>query len=173
MNSMHILKKMSDQKVEQKLQFVFVHGAGHGVWCWYNIRSLLESVGHKVTCIDLRGGDIDLIDANTIKTFKEFNELILVGHSAGELNITEILHKFPNNIHVAVYIAAIMMKNVISIPHGTWYFWRDSGIMARDNILHHIFIARFILLTNHCNSPISNPRHSPIPSRCLIGSWLS
>ncbi|KAL5566961.1 hypothetical protein UlMin_030125 [Ulmus minor] len=140
---------MSDQKVEQKLQFVFVHGAGHGGWCWYNIRSLLESVGHKVTCIDLKGGGIDLTDANTIKTFKEFNEplvsffsslpadekVILVGHSAGGLNITEILHKFPNNIHVAVYIAAIMMKNGISLPHGT----RKLPCFPEEDLCDYIF----------------------------------
>ncbi|KAL5566962.1 hypothetical protein UlMin_030126 [Ulmus minor] len=121
---------MSDEEVgkdEKKVQFVLVHGASHGGWCWYKIRSLLESDGHKVTCIDLKGAGIDLTDPNTILTFSDFNEplvsffsslpqdekVILVGHSAGGLNITDILHKFPKKIHVAVYVAAVMSRNGI------------------------------------------------------------
>ncbi|CAI0430231.1 unnamed protein product [Linum tenue] len=33
--------------------FVLVHGVGHGSWCWYKIRTLLESSGNcRVSCVD-------------------------------------------------------------------------------------------------------------------------
>ena len=37
--------------------------------------------------------------------------MILVGHSAGGLSITQATHKFPDKISVAVYVAATMLRN--------------------------------------------------------------
>lgn len=37
-------------------------------------------------------------------------QVILVGHSAGGINVTDALHKFPEKIQAAVYIAATMLK---------------------------------------------------------------
>ncbi|PON72856.1 Methyl esterase [Parasponia andersonii] len=110
------------------LHFVLVHGASHGGWCWYKIRTLLRTSGHKVTCFDLKGSGIDPSDPNTVFTFQHYNEslttfisalspnqkVVLVGHSAGGLSLTDVIHKFPEKIHVAVYVAANMLKNGFS-----------------------------------------------------------
>lgn len=86
---------------------------------------MLECAGHKVTCLDLRSAGIDPSDANTIYKFEEYNEpfdnllsglgegekVILVGHSAGGLSLTAALHKYPEKIQVAFYLAAIMYRN--------------------------------------------------------------
>ncbi|XP_021758255.1 methylesterase 17-like [Chenopodium quinoa] len=107
--------------------FVLVHGASHGGWCWYKVRCLLESIGHKVSCPDLTSSGIDPSDANTIFTFEEYNKplhdmianlpqgekVILVGHSIGGNNITEVLQSFPHKIQSAVYVAAAMLPNGI------------------------------------------------------------
>lgn len=37
-------------------------------------------------------------------------QVILVGHSAGGLSITQASHKFAKNIRLAVYVAATMLK---------------------------------------------------------------
>ena len=37
-------------------------------------------------------------------------QVILVGHSAGGLSITQACHKFAKKIHLAVYVAATMLK---------------------------------------------------------------
>ena len=38
-------------------------------------------------------------------------QVILVGHSAGGLSVTQATLKFPNKISVAVYVAGTMLKN--------------------------------------------------------------
>ncbi|KAK9682081.1 hypothetical protein RND81_10G048800 [Saponaria officinalis] len=105
--------------------FVLVHGAAHGAWCWYRIRSLLECTGHKVTCPDLRGSGIDRADPTTISTFEEYNQplddilsslpedekVILVGHSAGGLSLSAAIHKYPGKLLVAVFAGALMCRN--------------------------------------------------------------
>lgn len=37
-------------------------------------------------------------------------QVILVGHSAGGLSITQACHKFAKKINLAVYVAATMLK---------------------------------------------------------------
>ncbi|KAJ9167357.1 hypothetical protein P3X46_022018 [Hevea brasiliensis] len=110
--------------------FVLIHGAGHGAWCWYKIRCLLETSGYKVTCLDLKGSGIDLCDPNTILTFHEYNKplldflsnlpenhkVILVGHSAGGLSLTDAIHRFGKKIQMAIYISANMLKYGFCTP---------------------------------------------------------
>ncbi|GAV67758.1 Abhydrolase_6 domain-containing protein [Cephalotus follicularis] len=107
-----------------KPHFVLVHGICSGAWCWYKIRCLMENSGYKVTCIDLKGAGIDMSDVNLIDSFHDYNQplmelmsslpddeqVILVGHSAGGLSVTEATHKFPKKILLAVYLAATMLK---------------------------------------------------------------
>ncbi|XVE81661.1 hypothetical protein DITRI_Ditri15bG0083000 [Diplodiscus trichospermus] len=108
----------------KKLHFVAVHGFGHGAWCWYKIRCLLEESDYKVTCLDLKGSGIDPSDPNTIFTFQDYNKplidllsnlpenekVILIGHSAGGLSLTYAIHRFSKKIHMAIYVAANMLK---------------------------------------------------------------
>ncbi|KAB2083746.1 hypothetical protein ES319_A05G289400v1 [Gossypium barbadense] len=105
--------------------FVLVHGIGGGAWCWYKIKCLMENSGYKVSCIDLKGAGTDRSDANSIVSFDDYNKplmdfmsalphselVILVGHSAGGLSVTQATHKFANKIRLAVYVAATMLKS--------------------------------------------------------------
>ncbi|XP_062081621.1 pheophorbidase-like isoform X2 [Humulus lupulus] len=102
--------------------FVLVHGAGHGGWCWYKVRRLLEASGHNVTCLDLKCSGIDPTDFNTVFSFDDYNQplttfmsslspnhkVILVGHSAGGSTVTDVIHKFADKVHMAIYVAATM-----------------------------------------------------------------
>uniref|UniRef100_A0A803R715 AB hydrolase-1 domain-containing protein n=1 Tax=Cannabis sativa TaxID=3483 RepID=A0A803R715_CANSA len=131
---MEIRKIMSDSnsydnnnnKEEQQFHFVLVHGAGHGGWCWYKIRTLLEAAGHKVTCPDLKCSGIDPTDFNTVFTFADYNQpltsfmsslppnhkVIVVGHSAGGKSVTDVIHKFADKVHIAIYVAAVMVNTI-------------------------------------------------------------
>ncbi|KAG4201410.1 hypothetical protein ERO13_A05G277400v2 [Gossypium hirsutum] len=105
--------------------FVLVHGIGGGAWCWYKIKCLMENSGYKVSCIDLKGAGTDRSDANSIVSFDDYNkplmdfmsalphseQVIMVGHSAGGLSVTQATHKFANKIRLAVYVAATMLKS--------------------------------------------------------------
>ncbi|CAJ1970563.1 unnamed protein product [Sphenostylis stenocarpa] len=107
-----------------KQHFVLVHGIGGGAWCWYKIRCLMENSGYKVSCIDLKSAGIDQAHADSVLSFDDYNQplmdflsalpeneqVILVGHSAGGLSVTEACHKFANKIGLAVYVAATMLK---------------------------------------------------------------
>ncbi|RWR80513.1 methylesterase 17-like protein [Cinnamomum micranthum f. kanehirae] len=55
----------------------FMAQCGTGAWCWYKIRSLLGSAGHKVSCLDLKGAGIDRTDTNTIYKFDEYNQPLI------------------------------------------------------------------------------------------------
>ncbi|XP_039039695.1 methylesterase 17-like [Hibiscus syriacus] len=113
---------MADRK---RTHFVLVHGIGGGAWCWYKIRCLMENCGYMVSCIDLQGAGNDRSDADSILSFDDYNQplmdfmsalpdtekVILVGHSAGGLSVTQATHKFPNKIRLAVYVAATMLKS--------------------------------------------------------------
>ncbi|XP_027329986.1 methylesterase 17-like [Abrus precatorius] len=107
-----------------KQHFVMVHGIGGGGWCWYKIRCLMENSGYKVSCIDLKSAGIDQSDADSVLTFDDYNQplldflaalpeneqVILVGHSAGGLSVTQACHMFAKKIRLAVYVAATMLK---------------------------------------------------------------
>ncbi|KAF9594527.1 hypothetical protein IFM89_033497 [Coptis chinensis] len=104
--------------------FILVHGVSGGGWCWYKIRSLLESSGYKVSCVDLKSAGIDPSDPNSVLTFEDYNKplmdllstlpenekIIIVGHSAGGLSVTHAIHKFGKKIHLAIYVAATMLR---------------------------------------------------------------
>jgi len=112
----------------KKPHFVFIHGAGNGSWCWYKIKCLMYNSGYTVTCIDLKGDGIDRSDPSKILSFDEYNKplidflsslpdhehVVLVGHSAGGLSLTDASHKYPKKIALTVYIAATMLKHGFS-----------------------------------------------------------
>lgn len=103
--------------------FVFVHGAMHGAWCWYKIRTHLEAQGYKVSCLDLASAGIDRSDPDTIFELEEYDKpliefmlklpenekVIVVGHSAGGLSVTHLIQEFGNKIHLAIYVCGSML----------------------------------------------------------------
>ncbi|KAG5224477.1 hydrolase family protein [Salix suchowensis] len=120
-------------KLQRPAHFVLVHGISGGSWCWYKIRCLMENSGYRVSCIDLRGAGIDPADADSVHSFDDYNKplmdfmsslpdnekVILVGHSAGGLSVTQATHRFSGKIRLAVYLAATMLK---------LGFWTDQDI---------------------------------------------
>ncbi|XP_059666861.1 methylesterase 17-like [Cornus florida] len=112
-------------KTPLKPHFVLIHGISGGGWCWYKIRCLMENSGYRVSCVDLKSAGIDRSDANTVLSFEDYNkplmdfmsalpeeeQVILVGHSAGGLSVTEATHKYGKKISLAIYVAATMLKS--------------------------------------------------------------
>ncbi|KAJ6697006.1 hypothetical protein OIU85_003376 [Salix viminalis] len=120
-------------KLQRPAHFVLVHGISGGSWCWYKIRCLMENSGYRVSCIDLKGAGIDPADADSVHSFDDYNKplmdfmsslpdnekVILVGHSAGGLSVTQATYRFSGKIRLAVYLAATMLK---------LGFWTDQDI---------------------------------------------
>ncbi|KAG2724033.1 hypothetical protein I3760_02G199600 [Carya illinoinensis] len=119
------LRKTEKVAPPLKPHFVLVHGISGGGWCWYKIRSLMENSGFRVSCIDLKSAGIDQTDPDSLLSFDDYNkplmnfmsslpddeQVILVGHSAGGLSVTQATHKFAKKICLAVYVAATMLKS--------------------------------------------------------------
>ena len=100
-------------------EFVLVHGAWHGAWCWEKVVPLLAARGHRVRAIDLPGhgddpkppGQVGWDDymarmGETIASAQE--RPILVGHSLGGAVITGAADHWPERIRALVYLCAIL-----------------------------------------------------------------
>ena len=91
--------------------FVLVHGAWHGAWCWRRVARILTQAGHEVFAPTLTGVgershllkpdlnlDTHILDvANEIK-WQELNNVVLVGHSYAGMVISGVAEKMEKSI---------------------------------------------------------------------------
>ncbi|RDX83277.1 Salicylic acid-binding protein 2, partial [Mucuna pruriens] len=111
---------MSSENCIDRKQYVLVHGACHGAWCWYKLKPRLEAAGHKVTVVNLAASGVNMDKIEDVDTFSEYSKpllqllatippkekVVLVGHSFGGLSIALAMDKFPEKIAVGVFLAA-------------------------------------------------------------------
>ena len=120
--------------------FVLVHGGFCGSWVWERTAPPLESLGHRVTLIDLPSsgpradglGDLSADRAVVASALDEIDgEVVLVGHSGGGMVLAE-LADHPKVQH-SVYIAALHPQkgqSVADLLGGQmpgWMVVRDDG----------------------------------------------
>jgi predicted alpha/beta hydrolase family esterase len=103
--------------------FVLIHGANHGGWCWYKVKTWLESKGHIVYTPDLPGNSkndpVPLKDitlercissiVNLIDTID--GNVILVGHSFGGAIISGVVELIKDRVQKLVYVCALVPKH--------------------------------------------------------------
>lgn len=109
-------------------QFVLVHGAWHGAWCWKKVLPILRAAGHEVHAVSLTGvgerahllnADINLRthieDVLAVIRAEELTDVILVGHSYAGMVITGVADELlKNTIHPLkhlVYLDAVTPHN--------------------------------------------------------------
>jgi pimeloyl-ACP methyl ester carboxylesterase len=106
----------------RKKNYILVHGAWHGKWCWDGIKGNLESAGHLVLTPDLPGhGDNQKpLPQITLDTYVDFicgllakldGAVILVGHSMAGIIISQVAERMPEKIEELIYVAAYLPKN--------------------------------------------------------------
>ena len=102
--------------------FVLVHGAWHGGWCWNETKALLESQGHVVAAPDLpsQGSDqsdvasvtmADCVDLVIACAEDMEGKVVLVGHSLGGVVISAVAEKIPAKIEALVFVCAMLPKS--------------------------------------------------------------
>ena len=104
--------------------FVLVHGAWRGGWCWRHVAPLLRAAGHEVYAPSLTGlGErrhlaakhIDLeIHIEDVKQLLEMQDLarvVLVGHSYGGMVISGAADRAPERIERLVYLDAFVPED--------------------------------------------------------------
>jgi len=102
--------------------FLLIHGAMHGAWCWERVVPLLESHGHTVTVPDLPGLGADTTPASEVSltSWGRFTadilqnlpgKCILAGHSMGGMVISQAAEYAPERISALVYVTALLPTN--------------------------------------------------------------
>ena len=108
--------------------FVLVHGAWHGGWCWCRVANLLIQRGHRPFTPTLTGlgershllsREVDLNthiqDIVSIFEFEELADVTLCGHSYGGFVITGAADRVAKQISSIVYLDAFIPKNGQSV----------------------------------------------------------
>lgn len=104
--------------------FVLVHGAWHGGWCWRDVAAVLRAAGHLVftpthTGVGERAHQSH--ESITLEThvrdvagcieMEELDQVILCGHSYGGMVITQLADRMPEKIKALVYLDAYVPEH--------------------------------------------------------------
>lgn len=103
--------------------FLLVHGAWHGAWCWRDVRQALERAGHRAHAVTLTGlgerahllhAQIDLqthvLDIVQAIEAEEMQQVVLVGHSYAGMLVTAVADHMPQRLSHLVYLDAVVPK---------------------------------------------------------------
>ena len=91
------------------MQYILVHGLGHGGWCWERTKAELGARGHRVVAPDLPLTSLS-DDADTVAALlDEHPAAVLVGHSYGGLVISQAAARAEGKPSALVYLAAAMI----------------------------------------------------------------
>lgn len=103
--------------------FVLVHGAWHGGWCWRRVVDRLQAQGHRVHAVTLTGVgerahllsplitlETHIADvAGTIEA-EELPDVVLAVHSYAGMIGTAIADRMPQRLRHLVYVDAVVPK---------------------------------------------------------------
>ena len=109
-------------------QFVLVHGAWHGAWCWSRVLPLLRAEGYVAHAVTLTGvGDrahllsrrirlsTHIDDVLNLIACEELDDVVLAGHSYGGMVITGVADvlqdRRPGLLRHLVYVDALVPRS--------------------------------------------------------------
>jgi len=109
-------------------QYLLVHGAWHGAWCWRHVTEALIRAGHSAHAITLtglgershllhRGIDLETHIQDVLQALdaEEMNDAILVVHSYAGMLGTAVADRRAHRLKHLVYLDAVVPK-----PGETW-----------------------------------------------------
>jgi len=115
--------------------FVLVHGAWHGAWCWRRVTQALQVQGHRAYAVTLTGlGDRAhlLSPAITLETHiedvrqlidtEELSDVVLAVHSYAGMIGTAIADRIGERLKHLVYVDAVLPK-----PGESWSSTQSSA----------------------------------------------
>lgn len=103
--------------------FVLVHGAWHGAWCWRRVTDALHAQGHRAFAVTLTGVgerahllsslitlETHIADVlNTIEA-EELQDVVLAAHSYAGMIGTAVADRMPQRLRHLVYVDAVVPK---------------------------------------------------------------
>ena len=103
--------------------FVLVHGAWHGGWCWARVAERLRAAGHRVFTPTMTGLgerahlltpavglDTWIADAAGVIEAEELSDVVLVGHSFGGNVISGVADRMAGRLAHLVYLDALVIE---------------------------------------------------------------
>lgn len=137
--------------------FVLVHGAFHGSWCWSRTINDLDEAGHTVVTPDLPGAGDDqtslekvTLESATERVVDALRGLdgpaVLVGHSMGGVVITQAAAQAPELVSRLVYVTAFRpmdgesLLDLTNLPEGA-----GDGVQTNITVEGEPAIASFDL----------------------------
>lgn len=103
------------------MQYILVHGAWQGGWCWKFLATELQKLGHKVSCLDLPGHGkssfpisevtYDIYYKNLENEIKKYHDIVLVAHSMSGIVTAPLLDKYSDRISHLFLISAFVAQN--------------------------------------------------------------
>ena len=101
--------------------YVLIHGAWHGSWCWARVRRLLAAGAHRVFTPTLTGVgerahllsrdvglDTHVADVANLMIWEDLRDVVLVGHSYGGVVVRHVADWIPDRIRSLVYLDAFV-----------------------------------------------------------------
>ena len=109
------------------MNFVLVHGAWHGGWCWRAVAASLRAAGHQVFTPTLTGlgerahllkPDVCLStfieDICAVIQAEELSDVVLVGHSFGGAVISGVADRIPHALRQLIFLDALIVQSAQS-----------------------------------------------------------
>jgi pimeloyl-ACP methyl ester carboxylesterase len=103
--------------------FVLVHGAWHGGWCWRRVVDALQAQGHRAHAVTLTGVgerahlmsslitlETHIADVASAIEAEELQDVVLAVHSYAGLIGTAIADRMPQRLRHLVYVDAVVPK---------------------------------------------------------------
>ncbi len=111
--------------------FLLIHGAMGGAWCWERVIAGLQDAGHRATAIDLPGQGSDTTPLPEITLYRYADKVcetlaamdgpvVLTGHSMGGMVITQAASQRPDKLAGLIYVAAFLPQpgqSLVEITH--------------------------------------------------------
>lgn len=104
-------------------EFLLVHGSCHGAWCWRDLQTELEALGHTARAIDLpsHGSDPTPIRDVTLESCRDAvlaattPNSIVVGHSWGGYPISAAAEVNPKAMRALIFLSAYVPHDGFSM----------------------------------------------------------
>jgi pimeloyl-ACP methyl ester carboxylesterase len=122
-------------------EYVLVHGACHGAWCWDDVAARLHAKGHRVVTLDLPGHGRRAAEVGRAgveaygravadaMALEGISRGIVVGHSMGGLVIPKAAELAPARVVHLVFLAAVVVPDGGSLA-GTLMTSAGRAMMA-------------------------------------------
>lgn len=103
--------------------FLLVHGACHGAWCWSDLIPALEKIGHTARAIDMpsHGSDATPVDQVTLDSCRDAvlkaarADSLIVGHCWGGYPISAAAEADPTAMRGLIFLSAYVPVSGLSM----------------------------------------------------------